>query len=182
MTVIGLAVPEGDVAASVAISSNGRVRALNRQSVNAGEWMPADCCTLQTRFPAKSGPGAFTRIYTAFPDFTGIDANWGQLVRCELRWSVSDRGAMQKRSKRIEMRLNALCLIASLAASAIPLSAGAVPAEPAGAVPAQSDRQAAVNTPRDMSATPACPPSYYWEPSSYAKHGKFRLAHCARRW
>jgi hypothetical protein len=34
------------------------------------------------------------------------------------------------------MRLNALCLIGSLAALAIPLPAGAVPAQPAGAVSA----------------------------------------------
>jgi hypothetical protein len=70
--------------------------------------------------------------------------------------------------KAIEMRLNALCLIGAVTVLAIPLSAGAVPA--------QADRQA---------ATPAaftCPPGYYWEPAGYAQHGKFRLAHCAARW
>ena len=41
------------------------------------------------------------------------------------------------------MRLNALCLIGSLAALAIPLPAGAIPAQSAGAVSAQWGRQAA---------------------------------------
>jgi hypothetical protein len=48
------------------------------------------------------------------------------------------------------MRLNALCLIGTLAISAIPLSAGAAPA--------QSDRQAAVSAPRATPAAYACPP------------------------
>jgi hypothetical protein len=80
------------------------------------------------------------------------------------------------------MRLNALCLIGSLAALAIPLPAGAVPGSVAGAVSAQWGRQAVVAAPQGRSATDVCAPGYYWEPGSYAPHGKFRLAHCARRW
>jgi hypothetical protein len=72
------------------------------------------------------------------------------------------------------MRLYQLCLIGALAVSAIPLAAGAAPA--------QSDRATAVGASRDTTATYACPPGYYWEPASYAPHGKFRPAHCARRW
>jgi DNA-binding winged helix-turn-helix (wHTH) protein len=86
------------------------------------------------------------------------------------------------RSRRIAMRLNALCLIGSLAALAIPLPAGAVPAQSAGAVSAQWGRQAAVTAPQGRSAADVCAPGYYWEPGSYAPHGKFRPAHCARRW
>jgi hypothetical protein len=81
------------------------------------------------------------------------------------------------------MRLNALCLIGSLAALAIPFPAGAVPAQPVGAVSTQWDRQAAVTAPQGRSAADVCAPGcYYWEPGSYAPHGKFRPAHCARRW
>jgi hypothetical protein len=80
------------------------------------------------------------------------------------------------------MRLKALCLIGSLAALAIPLSAGAVTAQAAPAVTARSDGQAAAEAPRGTSTRHTCPPGYYWEPASYAKHGKFRLAHCAPRW
>jgi hypothetical protein len=79
------------------------------------------------------------------------------------------------------MRLNALYLITSLAASAIPLAAGAAPVHSAGAVSAQWVRQAAV-APQGRATADVCPPGYYWEPDSYAAHGKFRLAHCARRW
>ncbi len=50
------------------------------------------------------------------------------------------------------MRLNALCLIGSLAALAIPLPTGAVPAQPARAVSAQWGRQAAVTAPQGKSA------------------------------
>ena len=72
------------------------------------------------------------------------------------------------------MRLNALCLISALTISTIPLAAGAAPA--------QTDRQSSVSGSRDTTAAYACPPDYYWEPASYAPHGKFRPAHCARRW
>ena len=79
------------------------------------------------------------------------------------------------------MRLNALYLIGTLTISAIPPLAGTAAAQPAGILPAQSDRQAAVSVPRGTQAPDACPPGYYWEPSSYARHGKFRFAHCAPR-
>lgn len=71
------------------------------------------------------------------------------------------------------MRLHALYVTGALIATAIPLSAGAVPVaaqHEAGA----SARQAA-------SAASTCPPGYYWEPDAYAPHGKFRPAHCAPR-
>ena len=81
------------------------------------------------------------------------------------------------------MRLNALCFIGSLAALAIPYPAGAVPAQSVGAVSAQWGSQAAVTTPpQGKPAAYVCSPGYYWEPGSYAPHGKFRPAHCARRW
>ena len=79
------------------------------------------------------------------------------------------------------MRLNALCLIGSLAAVGIPLPAGAVPAQSAGILSAQWGGQAAVTAPQGEPAAYVCPTGYYWEPGSYAPHGKFRLAHCARR-
>ena len=50
------------------------------------------------------------------------------------------------------MRLNALYLIGSLAALAIPHPAGAVPAQSAGAVSAQWGRQAAVTAPQGSHA------------------------------
>ena len=82
------------------------------------------------------------------------------------------------------MRLNALylILIGTLTISAIPLSTGAVAVQPAGAVLLQSGRQIAAGAPPDTPATQACPSGYYWESSGYAKHGKFRPAHCTSRW
>jgi hypothetical protein len=80
------------------------------------------------------------------------------------------------------MRLNALYVIGAVTISAIAPSAGTAALQPAGIVPVQSDRQAAVGAPRGTLAPDACAPGYYWEPSSYARHGKFRLAHCAPRW
>ena len=76
--------------------------------------------------------------------------------------------------KAIEMRLSALCLIGAVAVLAIPLSAGAVPAQP--------DRQAAVSGEQARPAALPRPLGYYWEPDAYAVHGKFRPAHCAPRW
>ena len=58
------------------------------------------------------------------------------------------------------MRLNALCLIGSLAALAIPLPAGAVPAQSVGAVSAQWGRQAAVTAQQGKPAAYVCPPGY----------------------
>ena len=81
------------------------------------------------------------------------------------------------------MRSNALCLIGCLAASAIPLSAGAQPVQSAVAArAAQSEREGIASALRDPPSAHNCPSGYYWEPASYAKHCKFRLAHCARRW
>ena len=79
------------------------------------------------------------------------------------------------------MRLNALCLIGCLAASALPLSAGAESTPPAAAVRA-AQSEGSVRAAQDPASARTCPPGYYWEPASYAKHGKFRLAHCAPRW
>ena len=76
------------------------------------------------------------------------------------------------------MRLNALYFIGSLA---IPLPAGAVPAQSTGTLFAQWGGQAAVTAPQGSSAAYVCPPGYYWEPGSCAPHGKFRPARCARR-
>jgi hypothetical protein len=80
------------------------------------------------------------------------------------------------------MRLNALCLFGSLAALAVPLSAGTVPAQSTGSVSAQWRGQEAVTAPQGKLAAYVCPPGYYWEPDGYIPHGKFRPAHCARRW
>jgi len=72
------------------------------------------------------------------------------------------------------MRLHVLCLAGALIATAIPL--------PAGAVPVAADREAGASARQGAPATHTCPPGYYWEPDAYAPHGKFRPAHCARRW
>lgn len=57
------------------------------------------------------------------------------------------------------MRLNALCLIGSLAALAIPLPAGPVSAQSAEAVSAQGSHRAAVTTPQVKSAAYVCLPA-----------------------
>jgi len=67
------------------------------------------------------------------------------------------------------MRLHALYLTGALIATAIPLSAGAVPAV--------ADREAAISARQAASATFTCPPGYYWERDAYAP----RPAHCAPR-
>ena len=72
------------------------------------------------------------------------------------------------------MRLQALYFTGVLIATAIPLSAGAVPA--------RADDETGTSTRQAASATYTCPPGYYWEPDAYAPHGKFRPAHCAPRW
>ena len=59
------------------------------------------------------------------------------------------------------MRLNALCLIGSLAALAIPLPAGAVTAQSAEAISAQWGRQSAITAPQGKSAAYVCPTGYY---------------------
>jgi hypothetical protein len=68
------------------------------------------------------------------------------------------------------MRLHALYLAGALIATAIPLSVGAVPAE--------ADHEAATSARQASPATYACPRGYYWKPARYARHGKFRRAHC----
>jgi hypothetical protein len=68
------------------------------------------------------------------------------------------------------MKLHDLYLAGALIATAIPLSAGAIPAE------------AASSAPQATSAPYTCDPGYYWQPDGYAPHGKFRPAHCALRW
>jgi hypothetical protein len=72
------------------------------------------------------------------------------------------------------MRLNTLCLIAALTVTAIPLAANAMPP--------QLYRQQAANAPQDMPPASVCGPGWYWEPAGYVTHGKFRPAHCARRY
>src|SRR5580704_4396469 len=81
---------------------------------------------------------------------------------------LSRTGSIATHSRRIAMRLKALCFIGSLAALAIPLPAGAVPAQSAGTLSAQWGRQAAVTAPQGKSAAYVCPPGYYWEPGSHA--------------
>jgi hypothetical protein len=70
------------------------------------------------------------------------------------------------------MQRTAFSLLVLLSLTAIPLSAGAVPA--------QAERQA-VSAQQTTRVADRCPPDYYWEESSYAPHGKFRVAHCAPR-
>ena len=72
------------------------------------------------------------------------------------------------------MRLYALCLTGAFLATAIPLSARAVPVA--------ADHEAAASAQRAASPVYTCPPGYHWEPDAYAPHGKFRPAHCAPRW
>ncbi len=72
------------------------------------------------------------------------------------------------------MRLNALCLISVLTiAAAAPFSAGAVPAG--------GDLGAAAGARQVTPVADGCGPGWYWEQAGYAKHGKWRPAHCARR-
>lgn len=70
------------------------------------------------------------------------------------------------------MRLDALCFIGSLAALATPLPAGAVPVQSTGTVSAQWGRQTGATAPQGKLAGYVCPFGYYWQPSSYAPHGK----------
>lgn len=72
------------------------------------------------------------------------------------------------------MRLHALHLAGALIAAAIPLSAAAVSAAP--------DHRTAANTQESAPAADTCPLGYYWKSASYARHGKYRPAHCALRW
>jgi hypothetical protein len=70
------------------------------------------------------------------------------------------------------MRLNALYFMGLLAVLAAPLAAGAEPAQP--------------NSPeatgfQDVTQEDPCGPGWHWEEAGYAKHGKWRPAHCAPR-
>ena len=71
------------------------------------------------------------------------------------------------------MKLRVLYLTGALIATALPLSAQAIPVQP--------DHQATSSAQQATSAPDTCPPGYYWEPDGYAQHGKFRPAHCAVR-
>jgi hypothetical protein len=81
--------------------------------------------------------------------------------------------------RRTEMRLNVLYLTGALTILAVPLSAGAQPAEPTD--PAQLNRQATTGFQEANPAEDACGPRWRWEEAGYAKHGAWRPAHCAPR-
>ena len=66
------------------------------------------------------------------------------------------------------MRFHAIYWVGALIATALPFSAEAVPTV-ANHEAAISDRDLNVHT---------CPSGYYWEKARYARHGKFRYAHC----
>lgn len=76
------------------------------------------------------------------------------------------------------MRLNTLCLIGALTVTAIPLSANAMPQQ----VYRQQAAGALQGVSEGIGAPDACGPGWYWEPSGYVSHGKFRPGHCARRY
>ena len=77
------------------------------------------------------------------------------------------------------MRLNALYLMGALTVLAMPLSAGAQPAQ--STVPAQPNRQATTDFQQVTPAEDACGPGLHWEEAGYAKHSQWRPAHCAPR-
>ena len=71
------------------------------------------------------------------------------------------------------MKLHVLYLTGALIATALPLSARAIPAQP--------DHQATTGAQQATSASYTCPPGYYWEPEvmpSTASSGP-RIAQCA---
>jgi hypothetical protein len=71
------------------------------------------------------------------------------------------------------MRSLMLALVGAVAIAASPM-AGAAPLATGGSVPAPA-----------LKAVPAashgCPKGQRWVPAGYAKHGKYRAAHCAPR-
>ena len=77
------------------------------------------------------------------------------------------------------MLLNALYLTGALTVLAIPLSAGAQPAQPTG--PAQSNSQATTGFQQVTPAEDTCGPGWRWEEAGYAKHSQWRPAQCAPR-
>jgi len=77
------------------------------------------------------------------------------------------------------MRLNALYLTGALAILATPLSAGAQPAQSTD--PAQLNRQPTTSFQEVTPLEDACGAGWRWDDAGYAKHGKWRPAHCAPR-
>ena len=75
------------------------------------------------------------------------------------------------------MRLNALYLTGVLTVLAIPLSAGAQPAQ--STVPGQPNSQATTAVQERTPAEDTCGPGWRWEEPGYAKHSQWRPAHCA---
>jgi hypothetical protein len=75
------------------------------------------------------------------------------------------------------MRLNALYLTGSLTVLAIPLSAGAQPAQSTG--PAQPNFQATTDVQQMTPEEDTCGSGWRWEEAGYAKHSAWRPAHCA---
>jgi hypothetical protein len=71
------------------------------------------------------------------------------------------------------MRLNALFLAGALTALAVP--------QLAGAQPVQADRRAPPTVQQIPSDEGPCGPGWYWQEAGYAKHGKWRPAHCTPR-
>jgi hypothetical protein len=51
-----------------------------------------------------------------------------------------------------------------------------------GAAAYQANRQEVISSEEATQAADRCGPGWYWEQAGYAPHGKFRAAHCARRW
>ena len=77
------------------------------------------------------------------------------------------------------MRLNALYLTGALTVLAIPLSAGAQPAQ--STWPGQANLRATTDAQQMTSAGDICGPGWRWEEAGYAKHSQWRPAHCAPR-
>ena len=71
------------------------------------------------------------------------------------------------------MRLRTVYLIGALAATAIPLSAGAQSLA--------ANHQWTTNAQADRQAVQQCPPGYDWEPAGYLGGGTWRPARCASR-
>jgi len=153
------------------MAQSGHRSAVVERKLIGGSCPSTNCLSQQDRDLERKGrrSGTFAGIWAALSDSVRIGSDPSQPIHSS--------------SKRNEMRSNALCLIGCLAASAIPLSAGAQPVQSAVAArAAQSEREGIASALRDPPSAHNCPSGYYWEPASYAKHGKFRLAHCARRW
>jgi hypothetical protein len=77
------------------------------------------------------------------------------------------------------MRLNALYVTGALTVLAIPLSAGAQPAQSTWL--GQPNFQTTTDVQQMTPAEDACGPGWRWEEAGYAKHSQWRPAHCAPR-